>query len=67
LLSPDFYQIMREAQWLKDKRLETELLAMKDADLKSFDIDEEVDSDFAIPEKSTEGFFLVIRPIGRAA
>ena len=43
LLSPDFFQIMREVQWLKDTRLEAELLAMKDEPLKAFDIDEEVD------------------------
>ena len=55
LLSPDFYQIMREAQWLKDKRLETELLAMKDADLKSFDIDEEVDGH---PTKTAADLYL---------
>ena len=55
LLSPDFYQIMREAQWLKDTRLETELLAMKDADLKSFDIDEEVDGH---PTKTAADLYL---------
>ena len=55
LLSPDFFQIMREAQWLKDKRLETELLAMKDADLKSFDIDEEVDGH---PTKTAADLYL---------
>lgn len=55
LLSPDFYQIMREAQWLKDKRLEAELLAMKDAGLKSFDIDEEVDGH---PTKTAADLYL---------
>ena len=43
LLSPDFFQIMREVQWLKGTRLEAELLAMKDEPLKAFDIDEEMD------------------------
>ena len=55
LLSPDFFQIMREVQWLKDTRLEAELLAMKDVALKAFDIDEEVDGH---PTKTAADLYL---------
>ena len=55
LLSPDFFQIMKGVQWLKDTRLEAELLAMKDAALKSFDIDEEVDGH---PTKTAADLYL---------
>ena len=55
LLSPDFFQIMREVQWLKDTRLEKELLSMKDEPLKAFDIDEEVDGH---PTKTAADLYL---------
>ena len=43
LFSPDFFEMMKDARWLKGRRLEKELLSMKDGPLKAFDIDEEVD------------------------
>jgi hypothetical protein len=55
LLSPDFFQIMKGVQWLKDTRLEAELLAMKDVALKAFGIDEEVDGH---PTKTAADLYL---------
>ena len=43
LFSPDFFEMMKDARWLKGRRLEKELLSMKDEPLKAFDIDEEMD------------------------
>ena len=55
LLSPDFFQIIKGVQWLKDTRLEAELLAMKDKALKAFGIDEEVDGH---PTKTAADLYL---------
>lgn len=43
LFSPDFFEIMREAKWLKGQRLEEELLSNQDKPLSAFGIAEEVD------------------------
>lgn len=43
LFSPDFFDIMREAKWLKGQRLEEELLSNQDKPLSAFGIAEEVD------------------------
>ena len=43
LFSPDFFEILRDAKWLKDQKLEKVLFKMKDIALVNFDIPEEVD------------------------
>ena len=43
LFSPDFFEILRDAKWLKDQKLEKVLFKMKDIALVTFDIPEEVD------------------------
>lgn len=43
LFSSDFFEIMREAKWLKGQRLEEELLSNQDKPLSAFGIAEEVD------------------------
>ena len=43
LFSPDFFEIMREAKWLKGQRLEEELLSNQNKPLSAFGIAEEVD------------------------
>lgn len=43
LFSPDFFEILRDAKWLKDQKLEKVLFKMKNIALVTFDIPEEVD------------------------
>ena len=43
LFSPDFFEILRDAKWLKGQKLEKVLFKMKDIALVNFDIPEEVD------------------------
>lgn len=43
LFSPDFFETLRDAKWLKDQKLEKVLLSLKDIALVTFDIPEEVD------------------------
>ena len=54
LFSPDFFQTMKEAKWLKGQRLEKELLSMKDVALKTIGIAEEVDGH---PTKTTTDLY----------
>ena len=55
LFSPDFFEMMKDARWLKGRRLEKELLSMKDEPLKAFDIDEEMDGH---PTKTAADLYL---------